>query len=133
MVPCIDIIGIVREGFQFLRGVVTDLQLHNLMMIATAVILQSRFNLSQVSRSWLKEKSVNAFSHCLMKMKIDLDEAAYAYAKMLRSRYELSGGRFIIDDTMERHSKLCRFIHGVCKHWDHVFRTNVSAKCLVFL
>jgi len=133
MIPCIDILSLVQEGFQFLRSVITDLQLRNLMLIATAVILQSRFNLSQVSRSWLKERSVNAFSHALMRMKINLDEAAHAYAKMLQSRYELGGGRFIIDDTLEHHSRLCRFIHGVCKHWDHVFRTHLSAQCLVFL
>jgi len=123
----------VREGFQFLRGIVTDLQLNNLMMIATTVILYSRFNLSEVSRSWLKKKTVNAFSHCLKAAKFNLKEAMNAYAKMLRQSYDLTGGRFIIDDTMEHHTKLCKFIYGVCRHWDHVFRTNVSAKCLVFL
>ena len=60
MIPCVDLLNIVREGFQFLRGVVTDLQLNNLMMIATTVILYS--------------------------------------------------------------TPLCKFIYGVCRHWDHVFR-----------
>lgn len=133
MIPCIDLLNIVREGFQFLRGVVTDLQLNNLMMIATTVILYSRFSLSEVSRSWLKKRTVNAFSHCLKAAKFNLKEAMNAYAKMLRQSYDLKGGRFIIDDTMEHHTKLCKFIYGVCRHWDHVFRTNVSAKCLVFL
>ena len=133
MVPCIKFLSIVEEGLQFLRGVMTDLQLNNLMMIATAVILHSKFNLTGASRSWLKEKTANAFSHCLMKAKFNFEEAAHAYWRMLQASYELSGGRFIIDDTLERHTKLCRFIHGVCKHRDHVFATNISAVCLVFL
>jgi len=133
MIPCIDLLQMVREGFQFLRGVVTDLQLNNLMMIATTVILYSRFSLSEVSRSWLKKRTINAFSHCLKAARFNLKEAMNAYAKMLRQSYDLKGGRFIIDDTMEHHTKLCKFIYGVCRHWDHVFRTNVSAKCLVFL
>ena len=133
MIPCIGVPELIFEGLSFLRGVVTDLQLGNLMMIATTVVLYSKFNLSEVSRSWLAEKTVNAFSHCLKAAKFNLDEACNAYARMLHRSYSLSGGRFIIDDTMEKHSKLCRFIHGVSKHWDHVFHTTVSAKCLVFL
>ncbi|MBM3301003.1 MAG: transposase [Deltaproteobacteria bacterium] len=133
MMPCVDLLRLVREGFEFLRGVVTDLQLNNLMMIATTVILYSRFSLSEVSRSWLKRRTVNAFSHCLKAARFNLREAMNSYARMLHQSYELEGGRFIIDDTMEHHSALCKFIHGVSRHWDHVFRTNVSAKSLVFL
>jgi len=133
MVPCVAIVDLIREGFQHLRGVVTDLQLQNLMMIATAVLLCSRFNLSEVSRNFLRKKSVNALSHCLKAAKFRLDEAAHAYAVMLQDRYELRGGRFIIDDTLEHHTNLCKFIYGVCKHWDHVFRKSMAAKCLVFL
>ena len=133
MVPCVAIVDLIREGFEALRGVVTDLQLRNLMMIGTAVLLHSRFSLSEVSRSFLRERSVNAFSHCLKAAKFRLDDAAHAYALMLHNRYELSGGRFIIDDTLEHHTSLCRFIHGVCRHWDHVFGKSTSAKCLVFL
>ena len=133
MIPCVDLLNIIREGFQFLRGVVTDLQRNNLMMIATTVILYSRFNLSEVSRSWLKKRTVNAFSHCLKAARFNIKEAMNAYARMIRQSYDLQGGRFIIDDTMEHHTKLCKFIYGVCRHWDHIFRTNVSAKCLVFL
>ncbi|MBA7706781.1 hypothetical protein ES703_115638 [subsurface metagenome] len=64
MIPCVDLLNIIREGFQFLRGVVTDLQLNNLMMIATTVILYSRFNLK---------------------------EAMNAYARMIRQSYDLQG------------------------------------------
>jgi hypothetical protein len=95
--------------------------------------LHSKFNLSSISRSWLKKKTVNAFSHCLKRAKFNIDDAARAYHNMLMQHYCLQGGRFIIDDTMSKHTKLCRFIYGVCKHWDHVFNTMTAAKCLVFL
>lgn len=68
-----------------------------------------------------------------MNAKFNADKAARAYAKMIQKTYQLRSGRFIVDDTLEHHTKLCRFIHGVCKHWDHVFITNLSATCLVFL
>lgn len=131
--PNVDILDMIRQGFQFLEGVVTDLQLNNLQMIATAIILNCRFNLSMVSRTWLKEKSVNAFSHCLMYAKFNLDEGLRALARMQQSEHELIDGRFIIDDTMEHHSKFCKFIYGVMKHWDHVFNTNLKGICIVFL
>ena len=133
MLPCMGILGIVAEGFQFLRGVVTDLQLGNLMMIATTVILYGKFNLSEVQRSWLEKRSLNALSHCLKAAKFRLDDAISAYAKMLHRSYDLKGGRYIIDDTLEHHSAMCKLIYGVQSHRDHVFRRNVKAKCLVFL
>lgn len=133
MIPTVGIVNLIAEGFEFLRGVVSNVQLRNLMMIATAVVLQSQLNLSAISRGWLHKRSVNAFSWCLSHAKIEVDELAHAYAKMLQQSYQLAGGRFIIDDTLEHHSKLCRFIHGVAKHFDHVFDTTLSAKCLVFL
>ena len=96
-------------------------------------MLYSKFNLSEVSRRWLSNRTVNAFSHCLKAAKFNPDEACNAYARMLHRSYSLSGCRFIMDDTMEKHSKLCRFIRGVSKHWNQVFHTTVSAKCTAFL
>ena len=83
MIPCVAVPELIFEGLSFLRGVVTDLQLGNLMMIATTVVLYSKFNLSEVSRSWLSNRTVNAFSHCLKAAKFNLDEACNAYARML--------------------------------------------------
>ena len=133
MIPCSGIPEIIAVGFVFLKGVVTGLQLGKLMMIATTVLLYGRFNLSEVQRTWLRKRTVNAFSHCLKAAKFNLDEACDAYAKMLRGSYTLSGGRFIIDDTLEKHASPCKFIAGVFKHWDHGLNKTVSAKCLVFL
>ena len=61
-------------------------------MIATAVILYSRFSLSEVSRSRLKKKTVNAFCHCLKAAKFNLKEAMNAYAKILRQSYDPTDG-----------------------------------------
>jgi hypothetical protein len=133
MLPNIDILAMIKEGFVFLKGIVTDLQLGNLMMIATATILQSQFNLSMVSRTWLKEKSVNAFSHCLKKAKINIKEATIALSRMQRESNKLEGGRFIIDDTLEHHSKFCKFIAWVVIQWDHVIHATAKGICIVFL
>jgi hypothetical protein len=86
-----------------------------------------------VSRTWLKEKSINAFSHCLKKAKINFKEATIALARMQRESNKLEGGRFIIDDTLEHHSKFCRFIAWVIIQWDHVIHANTRGICIVFL
>ncbi len=42
-------------------------------------------------------------------------------------------GKFILDDTIAKHSKFCRFIEGVCTLYDHSTGAYVKGKCLVFL
>jgi len=133
MLPTIEILSWIKEGFVFLQGIVTDLQLKNLMLIATATILQNQFNLSMISRTWLKEKSVNAFSHCLKNAKINFTEATNALAKIQKQSTTPEGGRFIIDDTLEHHSRFCKFIAGVIMHWDHVIHASSKGICIVFL
>jgi hypothetical protein len=133
MLPNIEILEMIKIGFQFLKGIVTDIQLRNLMLIATATILQGQFNLSHASRTWLKERSANAFSHCLKRAKINFREALIALAMRQQQAYDLGEGRFIIDDTLEHHSRFCKFIHAVFRHWDHVFHTNAKGICIVFL
>jgi hypothetical protein len=34
---------------------------------------------------------------------------------------------------MKHHTKLCKWIHGVCILFDHVFNTNLKANCIVVL
>lgn len=135
MLPIIETLDFITTGFQFLTVELSRLQLVNFQMLGTALVLQSTFNLSAISRLWLKKKSVNAFSHFLSHAKIRFKEVTSAYHKMLQEEYadKLKGGSFIIDDTMEHHSKLCKFIHGVFTHFDHAIGTNLKAKCLVFL
>jgi len=131
--PIVEVIGMVKDGFQFLNGIMTDLQIGNLMRLATAVIISGKFNLSGACRVWLKKRTVNALSHCLMKSKFSLNDAMKSFHKMMIESSKLQGGRFIIDDTLEHHSRLCKFIHGVFKHYDHVFHKTMPGKCLVFL
>lgn len=135
MVPITQFLGFIQSGFQFLSIELSALQLENLMMIGNGLLLGSKFNLSEIHRLWLKKKSVNAFSHFLSHAKLRLDNLAFLYHRMLIASYgdHLKGGRFIIDDTMEHHSKLCQYIHGVFAHFDHALGTHLKAKCLVFL
>ena len=135
MVPIIELLGFIQSGFQFLNAELSALQLENLMMIGNGLLLGSKFNLSEIHRLWLKKKSINAFSHFLSHSKLRLDNLTLLYHRMLIASYgdHLKGGRFIIDDTMEHHSKLCQYIHGVFAHFDHALGTHLKAKCLVFL
>ena len=54
MVPISQLLGFIQNGFQFLSVELTALQLENLMMIGNALILRSKFNLSEIHRLWLK-------------------------------------------------------------------------------
>jgi SRSO17 transposase len=113
--------------------VITAVPLENLKMMATALVLGKKFRLSEISRMWLKEKSVNAFSHFLAAARLPMEQMKSAYYRMLQKVLPLTKGFFIIDDTLEHHSKMCRFIFGVQKHFDHVLGKMVKAECLVFL
>lgn len=135
MVPIPQLLVFIQSGFHFLSAELSALQLENLMMIGNGLLLGSKFNLSEIHRLWLKKKSVNAFSHFLSHAKIRFKALASLYHQMLLETYSdhLKGGRFIIDDTMEHHSKLCQYIHGVFTHFDHGLGTHLKAKCLVIL
>jgi len=135
MLPCTTIIRFIEEGFEDLAAELSRAQLMTLMMAATALVLGCPFNLSQMARTWLEAKSVKAFWYVVNAAKIEFTSVEEVRLKMIQQRYagRLRGGRFIIDDTMSHHSKLCRVIHAVFTFWDHVFSTHVKAQCLVFL
>jgi SRSO17 transposase len=135
MLPCTKIVGFIEEGFKDLAEELSRAQLMTLMMAATALVLGCPFNLSQMARQWLAQKSVNAFWYAVNAAKIEFTSVEEVRFKMIAQRYagRLCGGRFIIDDTMNHHSKMCRVIHAVFTFWDHVFGTNLKAQCIVFL
>lgn len=135
MLPCTKIIGFIEEGFKELARELSRAQLRTMLMAATALVLGSDFNLSQMARAWLLEKSINAFWYLFNQAKIRFITIEELRFKMIQSRYgrRLRAGRFIIDDTLNHHTKLCRFIHAVFTFWDHVWGTNLKAQCLVFL
>jgi len=61
-IPCANYISFIVCGLSFLKPALTDIQFQNLTLIATALVLGAKFNLTEISRMWLKEKSVSALS-----------------------------------------------------------------------
>jgi len=103
-------------------------------MIATALILGARFKLVDFRAMWMGGKSVSALSTFFSKSKFSIYAMNAAFSRRALSLYSLKeGGYFIIDDTMERHTKLREMIYGVFWLFDHVIGTNLKAKCIVFL
>ena len=132
-IPCVDRPEWLVVGLSFLQPAMTTIQLNNLILVATALILGSRFNLSEISRMWLKAKGVSTLSYFFSEIDISISEMQQLYAVRVMQTYSLSEGYYIIDDTMQHHSRFCRWIHGVCCLYDHVLHTNIQSKCIVFL
>ena len=132
-IPCARLLPFVVSGFSFLEPALTNIQYHTIAKIATALILGSRFNLTEISYMWLKDKSISALSEFLSDAKISTYEMQQLYQLRMRQLYKIESGYFIIDDTMVHHTKFCKWIHGVSILFDHVFGTNLKAKCIVFL
>ena len=132
-IPCAYKPAFIIAGFAFLRPELTNAQFQNLTMIATALILGSKFNLTEISRMWLQEKSVAALSEFLSDAKFSTIEMERLHLLNMRNIYQVTGGNFIIDDTMKHHTKLCKWIHGAQVLFDHAFGTNLKATCVVFL
>jgi len=61
-IPCANRLLFIVSGLSFLQPALTDIQFYNLTLIATVLILGAKFNLSEISRMWLKEKSVSGWS-----------------------------------------------------------------------
>jgi hypothetical protein len=120
-------------GLSFLRPALTNIQYCNLTLIATALVLGSQFNLTEISHMWLKEKCVSTLSYFLSDAKFCTLEMQRLYVLRVLSLYNIREGYFIIDDTMRHHTKFCKWIHGVCILFDHALRTNLKAVCLVVL
>ena len=116
MLPCTTIISFIEAGFEDLAAEVSRAQLMTLMMAATALVLGCPFHVSQMARSWLGAKRVQAFWYVVNAAKIECTSVEEVRLQMMQKRYagRLRSGRFIIDDTMSHHSKLCRVIHAVC-------------------
>ncbi len=131
--PCAKHIPFIVCGLSFLQTALTNIQYQNLTLIATALILGSKFNLTEISRMWLKEKSVSALSEFLSDAKLSTDEMQQLYLLRTLNLYKINYGYFIIDDTMVHKSKFCKWVHGVSILFDHAFGTNLKATCVTFL
>jgi hypothetical protein len=111
----------------------TNIQYQNLTLIATALVLGSKFNLTEISLMWLKEKSVSALSEFLSDAKFSTDEMQHLYLLRTMHLYNITSGYFIVDDTMLHHSKFCKWIHGVSFLFDHALGATLKTRCVVFL
>ncbi|WP_033396915.1 hypothetical protein, partial [Desulfobacter curvatus] len=59
-IPCVCKPAFIITGFSFLKPELTNIQFQNLTLIASALILGAKFNLTEISRMWLKQKSISA-------------------------------------------------------------------------
>ena len=132
-IPCAKPLAFLVTGLSFLKPGLTNIQFDNMVMVATALVLGSGFNLSRISQMWLKEKVVSTFSYFLSDAKFYVPELQLLYAQRIQQMYEVQPGYFLIDDTMKHHTKFCKWIHGVFILFDHAFGTNLKATCIVFL
>lgn len=132
-IPCVERLPFIVCGLSFLMSAVTNIQFQNLTLIATALVLGAKFNLSEISRMWLKDKSVSALSEFLSDAKFSTAEMMELYALQMLNIYNISDGFFLIDDTMKHHTKFCKWIHGSSFLFDHAVNANLNATCIVFL
>jgi hypothetical protein len=131
--PCAKQIPFTVCGLSFLQTAMTNIQYQNLCLIATALVLGSKFNLTEISLMWLKEKSVSALSEFLSDAKFSTDEMQHLYLLRTMHLYDITRGYFIVDDTMLHNSKFCKWIHGVSFLFDHALGVTLKARCVVFL
>ena len=126
-IPCAERLHFIVCGLSFLEPVLTNIQFQNLTLIGTALVLGAKFNLTEISRMWLKEKSVSALSEFLSDAKFCTDEMMHLYALQILGVYNISSGYFLIDDTMKHHTKFCKWIHGASFLFDHAVNVNLNA------
>lgn len=132
-IPCADRLVFIVTGLSFLKPALTDIQFYNLTLVATALVLGSSFQLTAISYMWLKKKGVSTLSYFFSDAKISTQETQMLYLLQTMETYKISGGYFIIDDTMKHHTKFCKWIHGVFLLFDHALNTNLMTTCVVFL
>lgn len=132
-IPCAERLAFVVTGLSFLNTTLTNIQLYNITLVATALILGAKFSLTEISKMWLEEKCISTLSYLFSDAKINEGDLHLAYLQNLHKVYEVKGGYFSIDDTMKHHTRFCKMIHGVEVLFDHVFQTNLKATCIVFL
>ena len=132
-IPCAQRLPFIIYGLSFLQSALSRIQFDNLTLITTALILGAKFNLTEISRLWLKEKCVSTLSHFMSDAKFSTHEMRHLYLLRVLHLYKIRKGYFLIDDTMQHHTKFCKWIHGICVLFDHAVGTNLKAICIVFL
>ncbi|MDL1968533.1 MAG: hypothetical protein LWW97_08305 [Deltaproteobacteria bacterium] len=64
-IPCAERIPFVVSGLAFFQPALTNSQFYNLTLIATALVLGSKFCLSEINRMWLEKGVFVLFDHAL--------------------------------------------------------------------
>ena len=136
IIPILKPIRFVENAiYACLSKLVSKPQLNNFIWLVSAIILGQKFSLSHIEDLLLGRKSDNAFSWFLSHSKINLDKIWQALLLHAVQAFGAVGcrGRFIVDDTIAKNSKFCRFIEGTCSLYDHATGAYVKGKCFVFL
>ncbi len=107
-IPCAERRPFIVCGLSFLTPALTNIQFQNVTLIATALVIGAKFNLSEISRMWLKDKSISTLSELLSDAKFCTDEMMHLYALQMLNIYNIHNGFFLIDDTMKHHTKFCK-------------------------
>lgn len=95
-IPCAKSLPLLVSGLSFLQPALTNIQYQNVILIATALILGSKFNLTEISCLWLKKKSVSTISEFLSDAKLSTSEMQHLYMLQMLSRYKIKHGYFIL-------------------------------------
>jgi hypothetical protein len=132
-IPCVERLPFIVSGLAFLQPALTNSQFYNLTLIATALVLGSRFCLSEINRMWLEEKCISTLSHFMSHAKFSTAELQHLYVLQVMHLYKIKRGYFIIDDTMQHHTNYCKWIHGIFVLFDHTLKTNLKAICITVL
>jgi hypothetical protein len=134
--PALKPVRFVQNAVQSaLSGIFSKPQMTNFILLLSGIIIGQRLNLSYIEKLLLGRKSDNAFSWFLSHAKLNPDAIWQAILMFAVQAFHVGpcAGYFILDDTIEKHSKFCRFIQGVCTLYDHATGAYVKGKCYVFL
>ena len=132
-IPCAERLAFVVSGLAFLQPALSNAQFYNITLVVTALVLGSRFHLTEISLMLLKEKSISTLSYLFSDAKFCTHEMQMLHLLHMRNTYKIKDGYFLIDDTMKHHTKFCKWIHGVFVLFDHALNINLKATCIVFL
>ncbi len=73
-IPYAKELPFIIAGLSFLQPAMTAIQYQNICLIATALILGGKMNLTKISSMLLKEKCVSTLSHFLSDAEISTSE-----------------------------------------------------------
>lgn len=102
-IPCVKRLALAVSGLVSVQPALTAIQCDNMTLIATALLLGSGFNLSTISRMWLKEKCARVLSYFFSDAKIETEEVQRRPVKYALRLSPIVCGYFIVDDTLNHH------------------------------